>query len=105
MFSKQLANDWVAALRSGEYKQCVGDFHNGDDEFCAVGVLYNEFNPNYYELSSNGTYEWCGPDAIHDLGFNSHFIDEIMDHNDRDKWTFERIADAVERHINAEYGY
>lgn len=33
---------WVAALRSGQYKQTTGGMHkmvNGDCYFCAVGVL------------------------------------------------------------------
>lgn len=30
---------WIEALRSGKYKQGLGQLRNHDDEFCCLGVL------------------------------------------------------------------
>lgn len=35
---KSIATDWLAALRSGQYKQCGGALSDGDG-FCCLGVL------------------------------------------------------------------
>ena len=35
-----IAKQWVAALRSGQYKQTTGALRNGDS-FCCLGVLCN----------------------------------------------------------------
>lgn len=35
---KELKAKWVAALRSGEFKQCKGTLHNGVG-YCCLGVL------------------------------------------------------------------
>lgn len=31
--------EWVTALRSGEYRQGKGFLRNSDDEYCCLGVL------------------------------------------------------------------
>ena len=38
---KSIAKKWVAALRSGEYRQGYGYLRSGDNEFCCLGVLCN----------------------------------------------------------------
>lgn len=38
---KQIAVQWVAALRSGDYKQGRRQLRNGANEFCCLGVLCN----------------------------------------------------------------
>ena len=35
----EIKAQWVAALRSGEYKQGRGQLRNTDDEYCCLGVL------------------------------------------------------------------
>ena len=44
------AKKWVAALRSGEYKQGTGRLHDAaDNAYCCLGVaceVYNKENPN-----------------------------------------------------------
>jgi hypothetical protein len=35
----EIAKKWVAALRSGEYKQGQGNLRNSDNTFCCLGVL------------------------------------------------------------------
>lgn len=36
---KKIKKRWVAALRSGKYKQGKGALHNRQNEFCCLGVL------------------------------------------------------------------
>jgi hypothetical protein len=36
---KDIAEKWVAALRSGEYKQCRHQLRTQVDEYCCLGVL------------------------------------------------------------------
>lgn len=38
---KKIADQWVAALRSGDYKQGKNRLRNVRDEFCCLGVLCN----------------------------------------------------------------
>lgn len=37
--NKEIGQEWVAALRSGEYKQGKGFLNINDNEFCCLGVL------------------------------------------------------------------
>lgn len=36
-----IAKEWVAALRSGEYKQGTGQLRDLENQFCCLGVLCN----------------------------------------------------------------
>ena len=39
MFTKEKKEDWVTALRSGDYRQTEGTlYHAATDSFCALGV-------------------------------------------------------------------
>lgn len=50
--TKEAAEKWAAALRSGQYKQCQGRLKNEKDEYCCLGVLcdINGFNPMYMDF-------------------------------------------------------
>jgi hypothetical protein len=39
MLNKEIATKWVAALRSGEYKQSKSVLRSKDDGYCCLGVL------------------------------------------------------------------
>ena len=59
---------WVAALRSGEYKQGRGALRNAADEFCCLGVLC--------DLSP---FPWLGPPErkmrpSYDIEERPHFL-------------------------------
>lgn len=36
---KEIADKWVAALRSGNYKQTTGMLNRNNESFCCLGVL------------------------------------------------------------------
>lgn len=46
---KELKDQWVAALRSGDIVQGHGVLRSENDEFCCLGVLANIVNPNGWE--------------------------------------------------------
>lgn len=121
---KSIMKKWVAALRSGEYKQTTrklrGDTFSGkNDGFCCLGVLCNihaqenpdhakkERDPRRYmgELGglSAGMREWSGMKSR--LGAIPVKIQQaeitgvtLADCNDSHAWGFSRIADFVEKH-------
>lgn len=61
---------WVAALRSGEYEQGVGNLM-APVGFCCLGVLCNIFNPDGWDSDMSGasySYDYSGDenDPSHD---------------------------------------
>ncbi len=100
----EVKKQWVAALRSGEYKQCRGALKK-DGGFCCLGVL-REIGPPEVRKSqappgnagtlSKKAQEWSGinsdnPDIAHRVS--------AIDANDQRKWTFNQIADAIEENL------
>lgn len=106
---------WIEALRSGEYKQERGSLRY-TDHYCCLGVACDVF------LKKVGVGEWImngygslfklmghstgvsWPDAVRDwfglcLADESVLVDgkNPMYANDSLEWTFEQIADALER--------
>lgn len=114
---------WVAALRSGNYKQGRGKLRM-DSSFCCLGVLCDLHaketgKGSWKEMdASEGVYEYCAethipgmcipPSSVYawaGLVGPSHqrvFIDgkprELENHNDAGK-TFEEIAKAIEEQL------
>lgn len=87
---------WVAALRSGEYKQTRGMLKKeGPDgpSFCCLGVLADvigegEVPPGYAELNYRGGQApptWAQSDLVR--------------LNDGRRWTFNQIADYIEERL------
>jgi hypothetical protein len=108
---KPYREQWLTALRSGEYKQGRGRLRKSDDSYCCLGVLC--------DISGKGT--WIkNPDREHytfDLGHHhrlSTFLSkEIEDAvgltstdtnlliklNDSEGASFEQIAEYIEEHF------
>lgn len=102
-----LKEQWVAALRSGEYKQGPGWLRRGD-KFCCLGVLCDLVAPEDWTLT--GGDEWVGtfvnggetqtlPEPIlnkADLdGFDTRQLVQMND----DGSSFRHIADYIEREL------
>ncbi len=94
--NKELRDKWVAALRSGEFKQCTGQLElNGC--YCCLGVLnvvgdlgcdgYSGFLRAY--VGSEYTY--------HPVSKNQQTLLSRM--NDTDHNSFTEIADWIEQNI------
>lgn len=61
--NQQIKQQWVEALRSGTYVQCLGELRNGSDEYCVNGVLCELHNQA--EAGGRGWHQlgvrrsWC----------------------------------------------
>jgi hypothetical protein len=104
---KELLDKWLAALRSGEYKQTDGVMHDREENsFCCLGVLQHsvcgrgvEANDEY--LPSSDWLEQRGIVFLDGSGTRSTdpFLPKVKSSaataNDEGK-TFAEIADAIE---------
>ena len=108
---KTTLTDWVAALRSGKYKQQQGTL-KGEEGYCCLGVFCSingkepEVAPfriydsedqllvNIYEGSSV-LYEFCNQSIN-----NSFIYDSAIEMNDEGK-SFEEIANFIEKEASA----
>ena len=106
---------WVAALRSGEYKQGTGQLRDTNDNFCCLGVLCNLHAQAHPEIAAQQTDPEEYLDGKELLPFEVEkwakltrcsgsyvVIDEVnlplSVHND-DGCTFAQIADAIEAQL------
>lgn len=105
MLDKDFKKEWVAALRSGEFRQGKGRLkkYNGSTEcnyFCCLGVA-REICPAL-QGESNLALTWEDQELI-GLSGNDH--NELMKLNDGDKWhdiprhSFKEIADYIEKNL------
>ena len=113
------AQAWVAALRSGKYKQgrnALSTDIDGMLEFCLLGVAcelyrvkvggqwaHSPLNPKRVFVDLNGDYRIAAlPKAVMDwLGIADHLegaycVDTLVSLNDHLDFTFEQIANAIE---------
>lgn len=95
---KELKAKWIAALRSGEFKQ-GREYFERYEKFCCLGVLCKvSGNPTTLEYHSN----W---DAVTPIIGNQDVIDMLWRMNDgRDDvnirpHSFSEIADYIESHL------
>ena len=105
-----LKKQWVDALRSGEYKQgfsyFVRDDKKGECRWCAIGVLLDLAIDGWWEELKYGHYCLATCNRVLNnfeltgmgdkLGLKSPARDYIL-MNDSNRWSFERIADYIER--------
>jgi hypothetical protein len=122
---KKYADAWIAALRSGEYKQGKGNLRDMDNKFCCLGVLCDivkdeiglEWRVVDTSIYSIGHELNVLPIAVQDRldmktagGRFSHSLNNphVMVHgmypavdlwqlNDAAGYSFEQIADVIEK--------
>ena len=105
---KEIADKWVAALRSGKYKQGRGKLRH-EDNFCCLGVLCEisglHYDDNQIWLPIE-IADWAGMKFRNGIlntesyyGYNSINSDEscLTNINDSGKYTFNDIADIIEK--------
>ncbi len=100
-----LAKKWVAALRSGEYKQTHGTLHN-DGGFCCLGVLCDiqgrrwfkaEHGTSLFVKEDSILYESMPSNSALDLvGMTESEANTLASANDSGK-DFEQIANLIEK--------
>lgn len=110
---KELLAKWLAALRSGEYKQGVGQLKS-DGGYCCLGVLQMVTDgnvevekygpallPSLHWLAEHGiTFGTCDEDKAGEGHSVSPFLPALRhsasNSNDMGAWKFSDIADAIE---------
>ena len=100
---KELRNDWITALRSGEYVQARGGLcRNGG--YCCLGVAAKVIgiSDDILEDTDSGGARNAYEDIKkaygleHSLGIYNDGSHALYTHNDSDKWNFNQIADLIE---------
>ena len=123
---KEIADKWVAALRSGEYKQTTGKLANVErTEHCCLGVLCemaikdgvdvevsvrldegDDGNDRFYTEFDKETghppksvQRWAGMASASGRLYQPVYDEDtsLASLNDRG-WSFEQIADVIEKH-------
>lgn len=93
----ELAKKWADALRSGKYKQGQGYLHDEDeDTYCCLGVLHKIVwgrNPAQGESHISDSFNVVP--EVYQLSQEDEA--NFISMNDGQKFTFERIADYIEK--------
>ena len=111
---------WLAALRSGDYKQGRGALRNTSNEMCCLGVLCNlhaQAFPKIAAAQGNSTV-YMGDDAIppRDVmmwAFDGQEPDDVDQHgtfredstDSRNRVTYRGCTSLVELNDDAEYSF
>jgi hypothetical protein len=118
--NQEIKKKWVAALRSGKYKQGTGKLKKSTpdgDRFCCLGVLCDLFindernkliTRDRWEFNKEGHYELLGyvgilPAVVNDWAYldkeksTPSRADKLTSLNDDHKKSFKEIADIIEK--------
>lgn len=109
---------WVAALRSGDYKQGRDQLRNEKNEFCCLGVLCNIHAQEHPRIAAqqedplsymgeegdcpDEVEKWAGlKGRIHEPLFDpvTQEFFCLIELNDFDQLSFDEIADVIERSL------
>lgn len=111
---RHIAERWVQALRSGQYKQGTDALHPSADTYCCLGVLCDLYRVEQGkgEWTGDGCQECfvIGPDELEAavlpkavMGWadistpnGNHYGHELSAMNDRG-WSFDRLAEQIEK--------
>lgn len=114
---------WVAALRSGEYKQGKRKLHGEGNFFCCLGVLcdiYQKQHPEtskweggrfFADQSDSGSSTsqfylpmpvraWAGLKSSNPITISERGVESSMsDYNDHYHYSFNMIGDVIEKNL------
>ncbi len=99
MLKPHIARAFIAALRSGKYKQTFGALRAGEDCFCAEGLLCHVIDPTrwenriFYRFPDGLCVQAAIPGEIRSA-IGQTF--SLTGWNDVQRLTFAQIADKVE---------
>ena len=114
---KDTKEKWVAALRSGEYKQCQGELKDDSGAHCCLGVLLEsqgwEFSPSVESsISEPHVCYYYSPEGfanseeneltVHtrsEFGLTRPQEVHLMKLNDDKGWSFKLISKWIEDHL------
>lgn len=117
--NKEIADKWVAALKSGKYSQGTEYLHHmdydGTETFCAVGVLCDVIDPTGWKKNAidedesefifahHGYQHGIDDEIFEECGFRGNPkepecpIHEIYKMNDDERVSFTEIAEYIEQ--------
>jgi len=112
--NKDTKEKWVAALRSGEYRQCQGELKDSIGAHCCLGVLLEtqgwKQTTSYKAKSIFSNY--VSPKGVINMeeneldeetsdrfGLNRQQQVKLMKLNDDTGWSFNLIARWIENHL------
>lgn len=119
MDRRTLVKDWLAALRSGNYKQITGFLHT-EDGFCPFGVLCDVVDSEAWIEKSpkpkidKKVFEWIGqhdemsstwqlsPELYDMVGMTPSIEFEIIKRNDKLGQPFKVLADYIQEVLGEE---
>ena len=113
---KEIADQWVTALRSGNYKQTKERLHRTDNTFCCLGVLCDISGLGVWESANlvdgimyttkggqtvgfppEDVRDWAGINSVSGCIHLDSGLTSLATLNDNGA-TFEEIADIIEQH-------
>ena len=114
--NKDIKEQWLTALRSGEYRQCIGELRNSLGEHCCLGVLLESQNwelslikssrpePHvYYYMSpegeTNNEENELSQNTRSEFGLTRPQEVKLMNLNDDKGWSFKLISGWIEDHL------
>ena len=112
--NKDTKEKWVAALRSGEYKQCQGELKDSIGAHCCLGVLLEThgWKENKSESDKSIFSNYVSPKGVFNMeeneldeytseafGLNRQQQVRLMNLNDDKGWSFNLIARWIEDHL------
>jgi hypothetical protein len=101
---KKVKDKWVAALRSGDYKQGRNKMRSFEDEFCCLGVLCDIVDKSTWRPYNHGYYKHDGvaslpSDSIRkEVKITDTQVSELAELTDSGK-DFKEIADYIEENL------
>ena len=92
-FTAEVKYTWLAALRSGDYKQGRMALREGEC-FCCLGVLADIVNDGKWKVLK--TTKAFAPAHFPEIPLRGDYQEHLVGLNDRKRFTFEQIADVIE---------
>lgn len=90
--------EWIKALRSGEYKQTWEVLRCGT-AYCCLGVLCDldaKFRGTEFQTEADISLP---SEMLERFGLAASEEGDLMDRNDRMMWSFKKIADYIEKNL------
>jgi hypothetical protein len=106
----KLKAEWIAALRSGKYKQGRLFLRDSEDNYCCLGVLCEiagevaianaADNDTVYRRAGaycyRGTFGTLSSTMLREFGMSANLMNKLMEMNDTERCSFDTIADYIE---------
>jgi hypothetical protein len=106
----KLKAEWIAALRSGKYKQGRLFLRDSEDNYCCLGVLCEVAGEVAIANAANSvgidgansaycyrdTYGTLSSTMLREVGMSANLMSKLIDMNDVERCSFDTIADYIE---------